>query len=541
MKPDRTAMRIEHRNVIRELRDLTWYRDGTGRGPVDDIIDDAAATIAAFAPADTARWPNPGAPVVYAGGVAAKVADMKAFAFTGWTDTAGNNDPAVGAGGRAAYLDTISDSLDVNVLPARPTITYTGTAGYPVDALVFTSTAFSDPQGAGTFGAIQWRIGEITDAAAPGYDAAAERIYEAAAVYDSGALPTFNASIAIPGTALRVGHTYRARVRHRDSSGRCGHWSAPVQFTVATSNYIQTLTDNLMVSELMYHPAPPGAGYAENDYEYLELMNISPSLTLNLANVRFTKGVDFDFAASAITSLAPGARVLVVKNTAAFTSRYGAGRPIAGQWTAGDSLSNSGEEVKLSYGAGSTLKGFTYGDSSPWPAQADAGGWSLVLRTPETRPDHNVAASWRASYLIGGSPGGADRQTFAEWAAANSVSDPLADDDLDGISNALEYTLGGTNGPSNAGLLPTAAFATFTVGVSTDKYLTLTVHRPIGADQATVITEWSPDMSAGSWASIGAIVSSIDHGDGTKTEVWRCPSPVSAGRYFGRVKVTLPP
>lgn len=539
VKPDRTGMRIEHRNVIRELRDLVWYRDGA-RGPVDDMIDDAAATIAAFVPADLARWPVNGAQITYTGGLAAKVTDMKAFCFTGWTDTAGNGDPAVGAGGRAAYLDSISDSLDTGLLPAKPTITYTGTAGYPVDALSFTSTAFSDPQGAGTFGAIQWRIGEITDPTAPEYDPTAERIYEAVAVYDSGALLTFNASIAIPGTALRVGHTYRARVRHRDTTGRFGHWSAPVQFTAGTSNYIQTLKDNLMVSELMYHPAPPAVPYAESDYEYLELVNISPSLTLDLANVRFTKGVDFDFAGSAITSLAPGARVLVVRNTAAFNSRYGAGKPIAGQWTAGDSLSNSGEEVKLSYGAGATIKDFTYDDASPWPTQADAGGYSLVLRAPETRPDHALAASWRASYVAGGSPGGADRQTYSEWAAANSATDPLADDDFDGLSNALEYMLGGTNTAANGSLLPTAALANHTVAAVTDKYLTLTLRRPFSPDQAVVSIEWSPDLSAGSWSASGVLVSNTDNGDGTKTEVWRCATPASAARYFVRAKSTLP-
>jgi hypothetical protein len=42
-KPDRTPLRIEHRNAIRELRDLIWYRDTSGRGPFDDIVDDALA------------------------------------------------------------------------------------------------------------------------------------------------------------------------------------------------------------------------------------------------------------------------------------------------------------------------------------------------------------------------------------------------------------------------------------------------------------------------------------------------------------------
>ena len=540
VKPSRTGMRIDHRNVIRELRDLVWYRDGTGRGPVDDMIDDAAATIATFAPADMVRWPSPGAQVVYAGGVAAKVADMKSFCFTGWTDLAGNGDPSVGAGGRAAYLDSISDTLDPGLLPTKPTITYSGTAAFPVDGLAFTSTAFSDPQGAGTFGAMQWRVGEVTDPTAPAFDPAAERIYEAVPVDDSGVLTAFAASRAIPGTALRVGHTYRARVRHRDNTGRFSHWSAPVQFTTGTSNYLQTLKDNLMVSELMYHPAPPAVPYAENDYEYLELVNISPSLTLDLTNVRFTKGVNFNFAGSAITSLAPGARVLVVKNAAAFASRHGAGKPIAGQWDAADSLSNSSEEVKLSYGAGSAIQDFTYADNSPWPAQADVGGYSLVLRAPETRPDHADPAKWRASYVAGGSPGGADRQTYAEWAAANQATDPFADDDFDSLTNAAEYTLGGTNNTSDMHRLPVASIATYTIGVSTDTYLTITLRRPLGSDEATTSIEWSLDLSPASWAANGALVSRVDNGDGSQTEVWRAAFPVSAGRLFGRAKVTIP-
>src|SRR6185436_19012443 len=68
---------------------------------------------------------------------------------------------------------------------------------------------------------------------------------------------TFNANITVPPNVLRVGHTYRARVRHRDNTGRYGHWSDPVSFTVTTSNYIAVLKDSLMISEFMYHPAPP--------------------------------------------------------------------------------------------------------------------------------------------------------------------------------------------------------------------------------------------------------------------------------------------
>ena len=52
---------------------------------------------------------------------------------------------------------------------------------------------------------------------------------------------------------------------------------------------------------------PPGDGLAE----FIELLNISDSVTLDLTNVRFTQGVEFNFTNSTIRSLLPGARVLI--------------------------------------------------------------------------------------------------------------------------------------------------------------------------------------------------------------------------------------
>src|SRR4029434_820362 len=80
--------------------------------------------------------------------------------------------------------------------------------------------------------------------------------------------------------------------------------------------------------------------------------------------------------------LAAGANALVVKNVAAFTMRYGAGQPIAGSYGS-DSLSNGGEEIKLSYGAGTAIRDFIFSDAAPWPTTADGAGYSLVRRFPE--------------------------------------------------------------------------------------------------------------------------------------------------------------
>ena len=46
-----------------------------------------------------------------------------------------------------------------------------------------------------------------------------------------------------------------------------------------------------------------------DSFEWIELKNVGPG-PLDLTPVRFTKGIDFDFAGSAVTTLEPGERVL---------------------------------------------------------------------------------------------------------------------------------------------------------------------------------------------------------------------------------------
>ena len=162
-----------------------------------------------------------------------------------------------------------------------------------------------------------------------------------------------------------------------------------------------------MVSEVHYHPLDPSpaelaAGFDDDDlFEFVELQNVGPA-ALDLTDLRFTKGVDFDFLGSDITSLAPGEYVLVVNKRAAFEMRYGAGLPVAGEWEDGDRLDNGGEQLKLSFGAGDGIRDFVYDDVSPWPTAPDGAGPSMVLVDPETLPNHAQAANWRASGVSGG-------------------------------------------------------------------------------------------------------------------------------------------
>ncbi len=407
-------------------------------------------------------------------------------------------------------------------IPNKPTISYSGGLGFPTNTLTFTSSPFSDPQGSGTFGSMEWRVGQIHNPATPGYLADDLYIYEAETFYQSDRMAPFNSTFTFPVAAsgVRVGNTYRARVRHIDSSGRASHWSDPLEFT-ASEPGVTPWRQNLMITEIMYHPrdaspAEIAAGYSTSDFEYLELKNISDSLTLDLTQLRFTKGVDFDFDSGGITSLAPGAYVLVVSNNAAFESRHGAGLPVAGEWQVGDKLANGGENLKLSFGAGTAIHEFVYSDDQPWPDSPDGDGPSLVLIAPQTAPDFADPLSWRPSIVIGGTPGGNDETTFS--------GDPDADEDNDGSSAFLEYFLGTSDSIPSSNGLPRVGSEFFDDGAGIIRsYPTFTFQINLAAADVTYVVQRSTDLTAGNWTSASAVsfVSTIDNGDGTARVVWR--------------------
>ena len=160
----------------------------------------------------------------------------------------------------------------------------------------------------------------------------------------------------------------------------------------------------LRVSEVMYDPTPlAGNTNSSDEFEYLELRNIGPG-SLSLANVRLVEGVLFDFTGSTVTTLAPGASVLVVKNAAQFAARYPAvpGAAIAGQYAG--SLDNGGERLRLIDAGGEEILDFEYKDS--WYRVADGLGFSLVVVDEQASPDAwSNKSQWRPSGARQGSPG----------------------------------------------------------------------------------------------------------------------------------------
>lgn len=667
-QPSKEAFHIDYLNTMREIRDLIWTPE-----QVSLLIDPLASQIEAIVPADQARWlgrqPNQSLEGV--------VNDMKRFAFDGgsWVGgtnanmaTISNDSGLSGQQGRDAYLDALTADP---AGPAKPTITYAGEADFPQDGLAFTSSAFSDPQGSGSFQAMEWRLAEVTSLGGgtrevmpegrvwsyrddnvdlgtawrePGYDdggwatgaspagfgsvdglnfatttadhvptvyyrtvldipdahliktmtfrllvddgavvylnghevfreglatgevthdtlaiengdetvfdefevgpeflvegpnviaievhnrsagnndmgfemsisaeevllaPGVDPVFEWTSVWESGELTSFSERVEVP-TVARVGETYRARVRHQDNTGRWSNWSDPIEFVVGEPS-IQPFLDSLVISQIMYHPAPPTAAelaalpsVTEGDFEWLELMNIGVE-TLDLTDIRLTKGVDFDFVQGSRTTIAPGERLVVVANEAAFNVRYG--YAITPSFVVGEfsrNLANGGELVKLSFGAGTAVREVTYGDSFPWPESADGLGSALVL----SGGLGTLAADWRPSVNVHGSPGTGDGVGFSGDLTAYAL---LGDLDVQVIE------------------------------VSGNPFVELTFERRFNADDAVIEVESAGDLS--DWGPAQVVRVSESYGPGEASTVrYRTLAPLGGGQEFFRLKVRL--
>jgi hypothetical protein len=154
------------------------------------------------------------------------------------------------------------------------------------------------------------------------------------------------------------------------------------------------------VSELMYHPAP-GPGYADDDFEFIELYNRS-NVPVALRTLALTDGIGFSFSNQAL--VCPGDTcVVLVRNLAAFTARYGTNGIMIGGEYAG-SLANSSERIEVSDALAGSVQAFTYDDA--WHPYTDGNGPSLEIRDPDGPPEQwGTAAGWQASSEPLGTPG----------------------------------------------------------------------------------------------------------------------------------------
>ncbi|MHC4498523.1 MAG: lamin tail domain-containing protein, partial [Planctomycetota bacterium] len=428
---DEPELYLEYQNRVREIRNLLFNTD-QAFDLLDEyggIIDEPNAGGLSFSDVDRAMWDYNPVMTNTSYGVNLGEADNGWFYwyppthdFPGMVQVM--KDFAV------KRINTVLDPIAADSdIPSTPTITYTGSPNYPANDLTFETSSFSDPQGSGTFAALKWRIGEVTDENSPSYDPAKARKYEIEAAWESEDInDANNTTVTIPASFVKEGHAYRVRCRMKDNTDRWSRWSDPNQF-VAGEPLSAGVLDYLRITELMYNPADG------SDFEFVELKNTGPN-SLDLNYVYFDTGITFDFNDGNVPSLDPCDFVLVVRNQVAFESRYPAlVSKIAGQYIGG--LANGGENIRLVDYWNGTIAEFEYEDGRAnseraWPLAADGIGHSLVpldSALPD-EPDGSLGygGNWRASTYMNGSPGQDDTPlttvVLNEIMAHTDYSDP---------------------------------------------------------------------------------------------------------------------
>ncbi|MDB4700432.1 lamin tail domain-containing protein [Akkermansiaceae bacterium] len=208
-----------------------------------------------------------------------------------------------------------------------------------------------------------------------------------------------------------------------------GQWSALTETVFAVG--IPASPETLVISEIMYH-AKEGS-----DYDYIELMNISSTERLHLGGIKFIEGIQFEFPYG--IDLPPRGRLLLVSDLDAFVQKYGEEISVVGEFSG--NLNNGGERLLLVDHSGQIIRDFSYLDDAGWPQTADGEGPSLILKYPESSPDHSKGQNWRKSRFPGGNPGKTDTTRFK--------GNPSEDFDGDLIPALLEYAMGTSDQESN--------------------------------------------------------------------------------------------
>jgi Chitobiase/beta-hexosaminidase C-terminal domain/Lamin Tail Domain/CotH kinase protein len=282
-----------------------------------------------------------------------------------------------------------------------------------------------------------------------------------------------------------------------------GAWSALTEAFFIVG--LPASAQNLVVSEIHYQPA-------ENSLEeFVEVTNIAGQ-PIDLSNVAFTEGIGFVFPAAFV--MAPGERVVVVRDQTAFTVRHGAGARIAGVFAG--ALDNGGEPLTLAAADSSVIASFRYDNAAPWPADPAGAGPSLTLINPEGHPDLALATSWRSSVTVNGTPGGSDAVPY--------TGAPNGDDDANGIPNIVQYAL--------------SAMPGITLDPSTGAPRCEFTRAP-GADAAVLTVEISSDLATWTVLPPTARVGVTRTADGGSHEQWEIAAAMD-GHAFTRVRVALP-
>ncbi|MCW1924873.1 lamin tail domain-containing protein [Luteolibacter arcticus] len=289
---------------------------------------------------------------------------------------------------------------------------------------------------------------------------------------------------------------------------------------------------DLVISEFNYNAPGPtvsesNQGFTSgNQFEWIELMNIADS-PRDLTGVRLTTAITFDFttAPAAARVLAPGQRVVVVSNLAAFNARLAPGATPLVAGTYSSNLDNGGETIVLRDASNNIIQSFAYSDELPWPLETDGNGRTLVLNHPGSNPDQSAPRSWRPSATLHGSPGTSGSPPLPV--------DPSGDDDGDGLSNLLEYACGPNPKPTlvNETYIPPSAVAA--------EYGFFRFPRSLAVDGIDFTAETSTTLTGWTTTELDYVSTTVTTG-GQAIVTYRTKLPAAqlGERFFVRLRVT---
>ena len=191
----------------------------------------------------------------------------------------------------------------------------------------------------------------------------------------------YTGPITLTATSRLIARVFDSDGGHSPSSGQTPvgtGWGAPLSLEYLVDE-TPASPGTLAITEIMYDAYDLGPGA----FEWIELQNVSNG-TISLTDVMFQEGINFIFPGR---SLAPGERVLVVDDSAAFAQIYGASRlsMVAGNY--GGGLADGGERLTLTSAAGSVIQSIEYAGNSA------NRGYSLVADGQTWRPSRSVLGS----------------------------------------------------------------------------------------------------------------------------------------------------
>ncbi|MBN9689201.1 MAG: lamin tail domain-containing protein [Verrucomicrobia bacterium] len=178
----------------------------------------------------------------------------------------------------------------------------------------------------------------------------------------------------------------------------------------------------LSVSELNYRDVE------DNDLEFIELINVGDA-SLTLTGAQFTSAIVYTFTAA--TTLAPGERLVLARDAAKFTARYGSTGIRLGSGSFTGRFADEGETVTVVSAASVPLLSFTYSPSGRWPSRPAGLGSTLECVDPTGNLDDPT--NWRASSEWMGSPGqaGAGPQRVVAINEVLAHTDPPLEDAIE--------------------------------------------------------------------------------------------------------------